>query len=85
MLLHAKYFILLFGISACALSSLKADNPQQGDVIRAFLGKRTALESVYIPPGDFMMGSTLEEKRWATGIEGGAPVSYTHLTLPTKA
>ncbi|MDC0259425.1 formylglycine-generating enzyme family protein, partial [Verrucomicrobiales bacterium] len=26
----------------------------------------------YIPPGKFMMGSTPEEKAWATGIEGGA-------------
>jgi hypothetical protein len=30
------------------------------------------LEVVFIPPGEFMMGSTLEEKVWATGIEGGA-------------
>ena len=30
------------------------------------------LEVVYIPPGEFMMGSTPEEKAWATGIEGGA-------------
>ena len=36
------------------------------------LGKDVSLEVVYIPPGKFMMGSTAEEKAWATGIEGGA-------------
>ena len=36
------------------------------------LGKDTKLELVHVPPGEFMMGSTPEEKAWATGIEGGA-------------
>ena len=36
------------------------------------LGENVALEMVYIPPGEFKMGSTPEEKAWATGIEGGA-------------
>jgi len=31
-----------------------------------------ALELVYIPPGEFMMGSTPAEKKWATSEEGGA-------------
>lgn len=36
------------------------------------LGEGVTLEIVYIPPGEFMMGSTKEEKIWATGFEGGA-------------
>ena len=36
------------------------------------LGDGVSLEVVYLPPGEFMMGSTPEEKKWATGIEGGA-------------
>ncbi len=36
------------------------------------LGQGIVLEVVRIPPGKFMMGSTPEEKTWATGIEGGA-------------
>lgn len=36
------------------------------------LGENVSLEMVYIPPGNFEMGSTPEEKSWATGIEGGA-------------
>lgn len=36
------------------------------------LGGNVGLEVVYIPPGKFKMGSTPEEKAWATGIEGGA-------------
>jgi sulfatase modifying factor 1 len=44
----------------------------QGAVNRASLGSEVVLDTVYIPPGEFMMGSTPEEKLWATGIEGGA-------------
>ena len=46
--------------------------PKQGDAKRVELGEKTTLEILYIPPGEFMMGSTPEEKAWATGIEGGA-------------
>lgn len=49
-----------------------ADEPMQGDSKTLKLGCDTTLELVYIPPGKFMMGSTAEEKKWATGIEGGA-------------
>lgn len=35
------------------------------------LGAEVSLEVVYIPPGKFKMGSTPEEKAWATGTEGG--------------
>jgi sulfatase modifying factor 1 len=36
------------------------------------LGEGVFLEVVYIPPGEFKMGSTPEERAWATGVEGGA-------------
>jgi len=36
------------------------------------LGNDVSLELVYIKPGKFKMGSSLEEKIWATGWEGGA-------------
>src|SRR5690606_41015167 len=36
------------------------------------LGDNVSLEVVYIPPGKFKMGSTPEEKAWATSQEGGA-------------
>ena len=36
------------------------------------LGGKVTLELVKLPPGEFLMGSTPEEKAWATGIEGGA-------------
>lgn len=66
-------FLILSGVILVFLSSLaSAESPQQGDKIRVSLGKRTSLEVIYIPPGEFIMGSTAEEKIWATGIEGGA-------------
>jgi formylglycine-generating enzyme required for sulfatase activity len=59
---------LIIAVSASAQEQAN----QLGDSLRADLGKEVQLEVLYIPPGDFMMGSTPEEKIWATGIEGGA-------------
>ncbi len=53
-------------------SATQAAEPEQGAVRRLDLGDKVSLEVVYIPPGEFLMGSTPEEKAWATGIEGGA-------------
>jgi hypothetical protein len=50
----------------------RGDEPAKGAVKRVDLGGEIKLEVVYIPPGEFLMGSTPEEKAWATGIEGGA-------------
>lgn len=46
--------------------------PTKGATKQVDLGRDVTLELVYIPPGQFMMGSTPEERDWATGIEGGA-------------
>jgi hypothetical protein len=54
------------------VSVFAKDEPTKGDATRLDLGGGVPLEVVFIPPGEFMMGSTLEEKVWATGIEGGA-------------
>jgi len=48
------------------------EGPKQGDARRLDLGSNVGMEVVYIPPGEFWMGSSAEEKAWATGIEGGA-------------
>jgi formylglycine-generating enzyme required for sulfatase activity len=66
-----------FAITVCCglsdfNSTVFADEPKQGAVQRADLGGSISLEVVYLPPGKFLMGSTPEEKAWATGIEGGA-------------
>ncbi len=69
-------FVLTIAITCQGLGFV-ADCPgtplqKVGDTQSIHLGDDTSLEMVWIPPGDFMMGSTPEEKAWATGIEGGA-------------
>lgn len=49
-----------------------AQEPKQGDTRTPDLDNGVDLELVYVPPGRFLMGSTADEKKWATGIEGGA-------------
>ena len=49
-----------------------ADDPKNGASTLVDLGHDVTLEVVYIPAGEFRMGSTAAEKAWATGIEGGA-------------
>ncbi|MDA1230050.1 MAG: SUMF1/EgtB/PvdO family nonheme iron enzyme, partial [Planctomycetota bacterium] len=59
--------------SVCGTASAApADEPSQGTAKQVDLGHDVTLEVVYIPAGEFKMGSTPEEKAWATGIEGGA-------------
>lgn len=61
-------------LSAClmALWSLGSNAQTKGSSKVLDLGKGVSLEVMYIPPGKFKMGSTPQEKAWATGIEGGA-------------
>ena len=49
-----------------------AEKPARGASKHVDLGGGVSLEVVYIPPGEFKMGSTAAERAWATGIEGGA-------------
>jgi formylglycine-generating enzyme len=62
---------LLFGANSLA----QADEPTKGATKQVDLGHDVTLELVYIPPGDFKMGSTPAEKEWAVGQEGGAKFS----------
>lgn len=64
--------VSLFAVVASRAAAAEGDGPQKGDARRVELATGVVVETVYIPPGDFMMGSTPAEKRWATGIEGGA-------------
>lgn len=63
---------------ACGMASvfpatcLPAAEPAPGTAKRIELGAKVTLETVYLPPGDFKMGSTAEEKKWAVGQDGGA-------------
>ncbi|MFO1482450.1 MAG: SUMF1/EgtB/PvdO family nonheme iron enzyme [Verrucomicrobiaceae bacterium] len=59
---------IIAGIPALGFSV----EPAKGDTKRLDLGAGVALEVVFIPPGEFMMGSTAEERAWAIGPEGGS-------------
>lgn len=62
---------LLFAIGYSG-HELQADAPKQGQSQFVSLGDDIKIEIVYIPPGEFRMGSTPEEKSWAVGQDGGA-------------
>ncbi|MFN7626799.1 MAG: hypothetical protein ACK5PZ_08210, partial [Pirellula sp.] len=64
--------ITLLVAFAAVFDALHAQSPDSPQVLIASLGNEAKLELVHVPPGEFMMGSTQEEKDWATGIEGGA-------------
>ena len=66
-------FAAAYGIGA-GLPTVRthAAEPEQGAAQQIDLGSDVALEIVYIPPGEFLMGSTDEEKKWAVGQDGGA-------------
>ena len=61
--------VLGFGIS---VEVVLAGEPVQGTAKEINLGSDVNLEIVYIPPGEFKMGSTAAEKEWAIGQAGGA-------------
>jgi sulfatase modifying factor 1 len=68
-LLYAASFGLL---SMPAPLSVQGKEPAKGDAKLIDLGGDVSLEIVFIPPGEFRMGSTAEEKAWAVGQDGGA-------------
>ena len=63
--------VAVFGFGFSVRMTHAAESTK-GATMRVDLGHGVALEMVGIPPGEFMMGSTSEERAWATGIEGGA-------------
>ena len=52
-----------------------AEDPVRGATRQVRLDSGVSLEVVFIPPGEFMMGSTAAEKEWAVGQDGGAEFS----------
>ena len=73
---HSPFFcrLILTALLLAPLTGLHAAEPKTGGSKRLDLGDGVTLEALYLPPGEFMMGSTPEEKQWATGIEGGVEV-----------
>lgn len=72
--MRSRISLLLLVVAASGLFAEvgRGEEPARGSVKRADLGDNVTLETFYIPPGEFLMGSTPQEKKWATGIEGGA-------------
>ncbi|MFM7057298.1 MAG: SUMF1/EgtB/PvdO family nonheme iron enzyme, partial [Planctomycetota bacterium] len=76
-------------VTIATIAMLSADafsqEPSQGQVRTVDLGDDVRLEVLYLPPGEFMMGSTPEERAWATGIEGGATPGTTRESFEGEA
>lgn len=64
--------VLGFGVS---MDVVQGEDRVKGAAKLIDLGRDVNLEVVYIPPGEFKMGSTPAEKKWAVGQEGGAMFS----------
>jgi hypothetical protein len=58
------------------------DEPAKGASKLVDLGSDVAIELVFIPPGEFMMGSAPEERAWATGIRKGRTKTCVSMILP---
>lgn len=69
---HPFIRIGLAGVLFCAAFATDSLLAAPDKTMRVDLGGGVTIDLVFIQPGEFMMGSTAEEKAWATGIEGGA-------------
>ena len=67
----AVVILAVFGFGTPIVTT-DAGEPARGTTKSVELGGGVTLELVYVAPGEFIMGSTPEERAWATGIEGGA-------------
>ena len=63
--------VLALAAFVWACAPAEGAEPAKGDSKQVDLGGGVTLELVYLPPGEFTMGSTPEEKAWAVGPEGG--------------
>lgn len=68
-------FIAAVMCVSLVLNTVHAEKPAKETAKQIQLGGDVELEIVYIPPGEFKMGSTAAEKKWAVGQEGGAKFS----------
>ena len=66
---------VIIGFSSVTVDASYAGHPEKGATKQVHLNSGVSLEVVFIPPGEFMMGSTAAEKQWAVGQDGGAEFS----------
>ncbi len=67
-----RSIVLTAAMCMAAMMNARGADPSPGATLTATLADGVVLETVWLPPGTFQMGSTAAEKAWATGIEGGA-------------
>src|SRR4051794_15522600 len=71
--MRIRKWLMGLAMSGLAVAAMGAERKQR-EVMQAQFGansqnQQVVLETVYIPPGEFWMRSTPEEKKWETGIE----------------
>ncbi len=63
-------------ITLLSLSTLRAAPPESGNQFFLDLGDGQKLDMIWIPSGEFMMGSTDKERKWAVGKEGKGKADF---------
>lgn len=67
---HMRAIVGAIGLLVFLSSAVQAGGPEPGQPNAVDLGGGKKIDMAWIPAGEFMMGSTAEEREWAAGPDG---------------